>query len=130
MKTKFYGVIFSFFMFSGCASQMGWTPTIDTLGDAQADSISQDLAECKELANQASKDKGKKVTEETLKGGAVGGATGAAIGAALGDAGEGAAIGAVAGGIGGAIKQGLSEDENFKEAYRTCMRNRGHNVIN
>ena len=71
---------------------------------------------------------------EALKGGAAGGllgaAAGAAIGAVTGSPGTGAAIGAAAGGIGGAAQQGISGDEQFKRAFISCMRGRGHNVIN
>ena len=63
-------------------------------------------------------------------GGLIGAAGGAALGAIIGNPGTGAAIGAAAGGIGGGASQGLSAEEQYKRAYTSCMRQRGHNVIN
>lgn len=115
---------------SGCATQTGWAPTVDPYNDPNANRISQDMAECKQLALHASGG----TSSEALKGGAVGGligaAAGAAIGAAVGSAGTGAAIGAATGGIGGATQKGYGSEETYQRAYRECMRNRGHNVIN
>ena len=162
----------------GCASQSGWTPTVDLSSPAQngqyggtnpaytpappapppppprtynstppapppsnvysrpapapqpRHTYTQDLAECKMLAQQVSG----YTPEETIKGGLIGGAigaaAGAAIGAATGNPGKGAAIGAAAGGIGGGAYKGLSAEEKYKQAYINCMRNRGYNVIN
>lgn len=91
-------------------------------------SASQDAEQCRALAKNAAN-----TGMEALKSGAVGGligaAGGAALGAAMGNAGTGAAIGAAAGGIGGGAYTGLSADQEFKRAYKNCMRNRGHNVI-
>jgi len=112
----------------GCASLGGYKPTVDPYNDRHASRIPQDEQECRELAKQASG-----AAKETLVGGAVGGllgaATGAAVGAAVGKAGTGAAVGAAAGGMGGGAYKGLSADARFKQAFQTCMRNRGHHVI-
>ena len=93
-------------------------------------SYTQDLTECKMMAQRAAG----YVPEETIKGGllggAIGAAAGAAIGAVLGDPGKGAAIGAAAGGIGGGAYQGLSSKQRYKKAYSACMRSRGYNVLN
>jgi outer membrane lipoprotein SlyB len=62
---------------SGCASQTNWTPTVDGTNDPNAYNINQDMAECKQLAGQASGGTGKK----TAIGAGVGGAVGAAGGA-------------------------------------------------
>ncbi len=114
---------------AGCASQTGWTPTIDPYGDPNAYRLQQDMAECQQLARQASGG----LATETAKGAAVGGLIGAASGAALGaisgDAGTGAAYGAAIGGIGGGTKQGFQSEDQYKRAYINCMRHRGHYVV-
>ena len=167
------------FLLSSCASQSGWTPTIDPTSSPAAypaqpypqaqqyppppppapapapqpqqvqpaptyqgpppapaarpapqRSYTQDLTECKMLAQQVSG----YTPEETIKGGLIGGAigaaAGAAIGAATGNAGKGAAIGAAAGGIGGGAYKGIEAEKKYKDAYIRCMRNRGWNVVN
>jgi outer membrane lipoprotein SlyB len=115
---------------SGCYSYGGYTPTVDAYGDKNAYRINQDMAECRQLAEQAS---GGGTGKETLIGAGVGGligaAAGAAIGAAAGNPGMGAAIGAGAGGFGGAAKQGFTSEDRFRNAYNQCMSGRGHNVI-
>lgn len=117
-------------LLSGCASYGGWTPTVDSYNDPNAYRLNQDMAECRQLAEHASGG----AAQETMKGAAVGGLIGAAGGAALGaiagNAGTGAAIGATVGGLGGATKQGLQSDAQFQNAYRSCLRQRGHKVIN
>lgn len=122
--------IFSYiFLLSGCASQTGWTPTVDPYGDPNAYRLGQDQAECQYLAQRAAGG----LAEETAKGAAVGGLIGAASGAALGaisgDPGTGAAIGATVGGFGGGAKQGFQSEERYKRAYIECMRHRGHYVL-
>lgn len=113
-----------------CASQTGWTPTVDTYNDPNAFRLNQDMAECQQLASQASGGAAKETAIGAGVGGLIGAAGGAALGAALGNAGTGAAIGAAAGGIGGATKQGLGSEDQYKHAYNTCLRERGHKVIN
>ncbi len=93
-------------------------------------SYTQDLAECKMLAQQAAGYVPEEAVKGGLLGGAIGAAAGAAIGAVLGHAGKGAAIGAAAGGIGGGAYRGLSSDQKYKQVYSACMRNRGWNVLN
>jgi phage tail tape-measure protein len=114
---------------TGCASQTGWTPTVDTYKDPNANRINADMVECKQLATQASG----WTPGETAKGMAVGGlmgaAAGAAIGAVTGSPGTGAAIGAAAGGLGGGAQQGWGTEQKYQSAYRTCLRNRGHHVV-
>ncbi len=90
----------------------------------------QDLTECKMLAQQTAGYTPEETVKGGLLGGAIGAAAGAAIGAVLGHAGKGAAIGAAAGGIGGGAYRGLSADQKYKQAYSACMRNRGYNVLN
>ena len=117
-------------LLSGCASQTGWTPTVDTYGDHNAARLNQDMAECEQLASQASGGSAKETAIGAGVGGLIGAAGGAALGAALGSAGTGAALGAAAGGIGGGAHQGLKAEDTYKQAYKNCMRGRGHNVIN
>jgi outer membrane lipoprotein SlyB len=92
-------------LISGCYSQGGWTPTVDSYNDPNAYRINQDMAECKDLG-------------------------GAALGAIAGSPGTGAAIGATVGGLGGGAKQGFEGESTFKRAYTNCMRNRRHNIVN
>lgn len=131
MKTRyFFPILSAIMLLTGCATQTGWTPTVDPYGDPNAYRLNQDMAECQQLAHQAS---GGTATE-TAKGAAVGGllgaATGAAVGAISGNAGTGAAYGAAIGGIGGGAKQGFQAEDQYKRAYINCMRHRGHNVVN
>jgi hypothetical protein len=114
----------------GCASQTGWTPTVDTYGDKNADHITRDQADCRALAQQASGGTGEEALKGTVVGGLLGAAAGAALGAAVGAPGTGAAMGAAAGGIGGGASQGLNAEEQYKQAFKNCMKNRGHSVIN
>lgn len=113
----------------GCNTYGGYHPTVDPKYDRNAQYIQQDMIECKELASQAGS-----FGTETAKGlgvGAlIGGAGGAVAGAFLGNPGMGAAVGASAGAFGGAATQGYEADHNYKRAFNTCMRNRGHTVIN
>lgn len=114
---------------TGCATATGWTPTVDTYNDRNAYRLNQDMQECQQLASQSAS-----TVKDTATGAAVGGlvgaAGGAAIGAITGDPGKGAAIGAAAGGIGGAAQQGIHSNDGYKNAYRNCLRQRGHNVVN
>ena len=115
---------------SACAEYGGYRPTVDTYNDPNASNVSRDEADCRELARQASGGTAAQAATGGLVGGLIGAASGAAIGAATGgNAGKGAAIGAGAGGLGGGAYKGIEANENYKSAYRTCMRNRGHNVI-
>jgi len=116
-------------LLGGCATEGGYQPTIDTYNDVNADRRYRDLAECKQLAEQASGGTAKKTGEGALVGGLLGAAAGAAIGAATGDAGTGAAVCAAAGGIGGGAKEGFGAEGEFKTAYQNCMLERGHTVI-
>jgi hypothetical protein len=117
-------------LLSACASQTGWTPTVDTYNDPNAYRISQDMAECKDLASHASGGTAKESAIGAGVGGLIGAAGGAALGAIAGSPGTGAAIGAAAGGIGGGAKQGFESESDYKRAFSSCMRNRGHRVVN
>ena len=129
VMTKSMALVASMFL-GACASQTGWAPTVDSYGDPRAQYISADQAECRQLALQASGGTGQSAVTGTVVGGLLGAAAGAAIGAATGSAGTGAAIGAAAGGIGGGTHGGVRSEQDFESAFRTCMRARGHNVLN
>ena len=117
-------------LLAGCTgAQTNWTPTMDTYGNSNAQYVSRDLHECRQLAMQSSGDSSGEAAGGALGGAAVGAAAGAAIGAVFGSAGAGAAVGAAAGGLGYGTHKGLQSEEQFKRAYATCMRNRGHNVL-
>lgn len=131
-KDRWLGVFLATTMIvlSGCATMGNWQPTIDARNDPNERRIYADLAECKQLAHDASGLNAREVGGSTLLGGAVGAAAGAALGAATGNAGRGAAIGAASGGLGYGIYKSLQGDEGFKQAYARCMEGRGHRVIN
>src|SRR5262245_52232893 len=116
---------------AGCASptQQTWTPTVDTYNNSRAQFLSQDTAECRELASRASGSAGEEAVRGAVTGGLVGAAGGAAMGAVLGNPGRGAALGAAALGIGGGAMRASQSNQNFQNAYRRCMQQRGHNVI-
>ena len=116
-------------LISGCYSYGGYQPTVDTYNDPNAYRINQDMAECKQLASEASGGAAKETAIGAGVGAALGAAAGAGIGALTGSAGKGAAIGAAAGGLGGGTYKGLSTDERYKNAYNNCMSNRGHRVV-
>ncbi|GAB6141189.1 hypothetical protein JCM14076_19180 [Methylosoma difficile] len=122
-------LIISSLLLSACASQTGWTPTVDSYNDPNAYRISQDMAECKELASHASGGTASETAIGAATGGLIGAAGGAALGAIIGNPGTGAALGAAAGGIGGGATQGLSSEAKYKSAYNNCMSGRGHRVI-
>ena len=129
-KLKLTSAILGSLLLSACASQTGWTPTVDSYNDPNAAHLNQDMSECQQLATQASGGVGQETAIGAGVGGLIGAAGGAALGAAMGNAGAGAAIGAAAGGIGGATKQGLGSEDSYKHAYSNCLRQRGHKVIN
>ncbi len=128
-KSHITTLISASLLLSACASHTSWTPTVDPYNDPNAYRLNQDMAQCEQIASQSTS-----TLKDTAKGAAVGGllgaAGGAAIGAITGDPGKGAAIGAAAGGIGGAAHQGIQSNDQYKNAYRSCMRQRGHNVMN
>jgi len=113
------------------AAQSSWTPTVDTTGNARAQYLSRDMAECRSLAQQAGGGSAAgQGARGAVRGGAVGAAGGAAMGAVLGNAGRGAALGAVAGGVTRGTRQASSSEAAFQQAFSNCLRGRGHNVLN
>ena len=116
--------------FSACATQTGWSPTVDPYGDPNTYRLSQDYDECRQLALQASGGIVKQTATGTVIGGLIGAASGAVIGVISGNPGSGAAYGAAIGGIGGGVKQGFEAEKGYKRAYNNCMRHRGHYILN
>ena len=114
---------------AGCATMGGYQPTVDPYNDPHAARIPSDEAECRDLALHASGGTAKQTAIGGVVGGVLGAAAGAAIGAAAGAPGSGAAIGAATGGLGGGAYEGLSAEQKFKRAFQTCMRERGHRVL-
>lgn len=123
-------VIIGSVLLTGCYSYGGWQPTVDPYNDPNAYRINQDMAECQQLAKQASGGTAKETAIGAGAGALIGAAGGAVVGAFTGNPGAGAAIGAAAGGFGGGAKQGYEAETDYKRAYATCMRNRGHRVVN
>ena len=123
-------MISSSLLFTACASQSNWSPTVDPYGSPNAHRINQDLAECRQLALQASGGTAKETATGAAVGGLIGAASGAAIGAISGNPGTGAAYGAAVGGFGGGAKQGFESEDTYKRAYGRCMQHRGHYIIN
>ena len=116
-------------LLSGCYSYGGCQPTVDTYNDPNAYRINQDMAECKQLASQASGGTAKETAIGAGTGALLGAAGGAIIGAFTGSPGTGAAIGAATGGFGGGAYKGLSTEDKYKNAYNNCMSGRGHTVV-
>jgi outer membrane lipoprotein SlyB len=129
-KITLSSTILGSLLLSACATQTGWTPQVDTYNDRNAYRLNQDMSECAQLADQSTGGVAKEAAIGAGVGGLVGAAGGAAIGAISGDPGKGAAIGAAAGGIGAGAHQGYQANERYKNAYKSCLRQRGHNVIN
>ncbi len=117
-------------LFSACASQSNWSPTVDPYGDPNAYRLNQDLDECRQLAHRASGGTARQTATGAIVGGLIGAASGAALGALSGNPASGAAIGATMGGFGGGAKQGFSAEKSYKNAYNNCMRHRGHFLVN
>ena len=128
-KLTISSVFIGSILLSGCYSYGGYQPTVDSYNDPNAYRINQDMAECKQLASEASGGTAKETAIGAGTGALLGAAGGAIVGAFTGNPGMGAAIGAAAGGLGGAAKQGFSAEDKFRNAYNQCMSNRGHNVI-
>ncbi|AEG00816.1 glycine zipper family protein [Methylomonas methanica] len=128
MKTRLSALLAIAALVSGCASVSGWRPIVDPRLDQHPDTVQRDMLECKTLADQASD-----ITKEVGLGAATGAVTGAAGGAAIGAVAGSAATGAAGGAI-LAIPAGLwagyESNEDFKRAFKTCMRQRGHTLVN
>jgi len=115
---------------SGCVSYGGYEPTVDPYGDARADRIDQDLYECRGLARQAYEYHSDETAHGIFTGAFWGAILGGIFGSVAGDAAMGMAVGATAGAVGGGLQGEMNAEQRYVWAYRNCMRNRGHNVIN
>lgn len=113
---------------TGCASMSGWKPIVDPRLDRHPTTTERDMGECKALAEQAS-DITKEIAMGTGVGAVTGAAGGAAVGAVAGSAAAGAAGGAILA-IPAGLWEGYEANENFKRAFKTCMRQRGHTIVN
>lgn len=91
-----------------------------------------DIDACNAQARAVTGDRTTEVVKDALIGGAVGAGVGAAGGAIAGGgkgAGKGAAIGGIVGATAGTLyglNQTSAHDARAVEAYRACMRSRGH----
>lgn len=117
-----------FLCLAGCSTLSDWKPTVDLQGDPNVGNLQRDVIECESLAKQASN-----IVTDTLMGtgvgGLAGGAGGAALGAVIGNPAVGAAAGAGVAGILGGLYSGVRADDNYRIAYKSCLRQRGHHVI-
>lgn len=115
--------------FAGCAGDSVWKPVVDPYNDSNATRVAQDEQECEVLAKRAGT-----MGADASNNAAVGGLTrvaGAAASAVIGNPIAGAAIGAASSGVGAAVSgPGASEDTEYRNAFSSCMRQRGHKVIN
>jgi outer membrane lipoprotein SlyB len=115
---------------AGCYTAGGYQPTVDTYNDPNASRLSQDMEECRQLAEQsAGGSTAKEAAVGTGIGALIGAASGALIGAILGNPGTGAAVGAATGGISGGARQGFQGEDRYRNAYNQCLSGRGHHVI-
>jgi hypothetical protein len=128
-KLTTVSVLISSILLTACASQSGWTPTVDTYNDPNAYRINQDMAECKQLASKASGGTASETAIGAGTGALVGAAGGALLGAIAGSPGTGAALGATVGGLGGGAYKGVGAEDKYKSSYNNCMSGRGHKVI-
>jgi len=62
-------LIASSLFLSACATQSGWSPTVDPYGDPNAYRLNQDLDECRQLALQASGGTAKQTATGAVVGG-------------------------------------------------------------
>ena len=133
-------------MTSACSTMDGYQPTIDQspVGysdpygynpnlyqqNAQNARLSQDMAECRQLAKRAVGGATSNVIQQGVVGGLLGAAGGAIGGAFAGNPAAGAAMGAAGGAFLGGAKGGIESDQQFKRAYQNCLAGRGHRVVN
>lgn len=114
-------------LLSGCATTTNYKPIVDHFADQRVDFLIQDYSECEQIAKQVSVSK--EVLSYGLTGALIGGAGGASYGAILGNPAIGAALGSIGSSLAAATYGGWSADERYKRVYRSCLRNRGHKVL-
>jgi hypothetical protein len=122
-------VCVSVLLAAGCTNRNTWRPTIDPYNNPNAERLSIDEAQCRQIANQAAGSAGGAAAGGSVMAGLLGAATGAAMGAIWGDPGRGAAAGAAFGAASGGARGGMSSDAHFKQVFSNCLRSRGHNVL-
>lgn len=114
-------------LLAGCATTTNYKPIVDHYGDPRVEFLIQDYSECEMIAKQVS------VTKDVLSygvtGALIGGAGGASYGAMLGNPAIGAALGSIGSSLASATYGGWSADERYKRVFRSCLRNRGHKVL-
>jgi hypothetical protein len=115
---------------AGCAAGSNYQPTVDWRhpnfkGMAV---YNRDVADCRRYAENISPVEG--AVGGGILGALMGAAFGAATGAIIGDAGYGAALGAAAGGSAGVIAGAGAGITEQVQVIRTCLRGRGHPVLN
>jgi hypothetical protein len=106
---------------------------LQAVGQAQAE---QDIAECRDLAENAGASAGSgeagRAAGSTAAGGAIGGASGAVGGAILGSPGTGAAVGAATGATAGLMRsifsggRGSGPSAAYRNVVDRCLRERGY----
>jgi outer membrane lipoprotein SlyB len=116
----------------GCTSAAKWEPTMNSMPHKAQATETQDIAECRVLADKAAG-----WVTEGLEGAIVSGAGGAAEGAVIGalisgagGAGVAAAAGAPIGAIAGLWWSEYEANFAFKRAFSNCLFQRGHYPIN
>ena len=114
-------------LISGCATTSNWTPTVDSTVDPKAAQLTNDIKDCKVLAEKAA-GTFVSIAENTVVTSMVGAATGAAIGSAFASPQIGASVGAASGILGG-LYGAFDSDRVFKNAYKACLRGRNHPVL-
>jgi hypothetical protein len=117
----------------GCASHspvLYPNAHLTRVGEAQAQ---QDIAECKQLADQYLKEGGAgTVAGSTAVGGGAGAAIGAAGGAVGGSPGTGAAVGAATGATAGFLRglfKAAEPSPVYKNFVNHCLRERGYEPV-
>ena len=114
----------------GCSAVSRWEPTLNDKVDKNQASVTQDVADCRVLADHAA-GWGVEGLEGAVIGGAGGAAEGAVIGALLtGGAGPAAAAGAPIGAIAGLWWSEYDANLVFKRSFSNCLYQRGHFPIN
>jgi outer membrane lipoprotein SlyB len=115
----------------GCSAVSRWEPTLNDKVDKNQASVTQDVADCRVLADKAA---GWAV--EGLEGATVGAAGGAAEGAILGallggvSTGPAAAVGAPVGAVAALWWSEYDSNLVFKRSFSNCLYQRGHFPIN
>lgn len=124
-------IAFASFLF-GCAGVSKWEPTMNTMPHKAQATESQDVAECRGLANKAAGwvTEGAEATLVSAAGGAAEGAVIGALVSGAGGAGVAAAAGAPIGAIAGLWYSEYEANLVYKRSFSNCLFQRGHFPIN